>query len=74
MRGLGAAKIRTMQGNTAQGTRGAEGDSRWTFRRSASCPNSGFGRAAEMGAGFGIGDDVVNGIFCALWSAGHADP
>jgi hypothetical protein len=28
--------------------------------------NSGFGRAIEMGAGFGIGDDIINGIFRAL--------
>jgi hypothetical protein len=28
--------------------------------------NSGFGRAIEMGAGFGIGNDIVNGIFRAL--------
>jgi len=25
--------------------------------------NSGFGRAIEMGAGFGIGDDLINSIF-----------
>ncbi|MGH7084890.1 MAG: hypothetical protein ACREFN_07845, partial [Acetobacteraceae bacterium] len=25
--------------------------------------NSGFGRAIEMGAGFGIGDDLINKIF-----------
>jgi hypothetical protein len=25
--------------------------------------NSGFGRAIEMGAGFGIGDDIINKIF-----------
>jgi hypothetical protein len=25
--------------------------------------NSGFGRALEMGAGFGIGDDLINSIF-----------
>ena len=25
--------------------------------------NSGFGRALEMGAGFGIGDDIINKIF-----------
>ncbi len=25
--------------------------------------NSGFGRAVEMGAGFGIGDDLINSIF-----------
>ena len=24
---------------------------------------SGFGRTAEMGAGFGIGDDLINKIF-----------
>jgi hypothetical protein len=28
--------------------------------------NSGFGRAIETGAGFGIGDDIINGIFRAL--------
>jgi len=28
--------------------------------------NSGFGRAIEMGAGFGLGDDLINGIFRAL--------
>jgi hypothetical protein len=28
--------------------------------------NSGFGRAIEMGAGFGIGDDIISGIFRAL--------
>uniref|UniRef100_E6QAA1 Uncharacterized protein n=1 Tax=mine drainage metagenome TaxID=410659 RepID=E6QAA1_9ZZZZ len=25
--------------------------------------NSGFGRAIEMGAGFGIGDDLINKLF-----------
>ena len=25
--------------------------------------NSGFGRAITMGAGFGIGDDLINNIF-----------
>lgn len=28
--------------------------------------NSGFGRAIEMGAGFGLGDDLINGLFRAL--------
>lgn len=28
--------------------------------------NSGFGRAIEMGAGFGLGDDLISGIFRAL--------